>query len=77
MGRIKEYAELKKDEMDIHPQTGESKFGIRLDLYLFNDDPETVVVWGWGTYRIMRGHSIDVVCDNLAEEGFEILERML
>ena len=70
MSRIKNYREMKKDEIDTHPQTGESKSGTILDLYVFRDDPENVVVLGWGTHELIKECSIEFVCRALEENGF-------
>jgi len=64
------HAEMSKKEIDTNPCSGESKFGITLDLYVFPSCPDEVVVWGWGTHDVIRGKSILDVVSALEADGF-------
>jgi hypothetical protein len=66
------HIEFVKTEVDIHPQSGESKGQIMIDAYFYENE---VVVWGWGTFDTfkMESDAVDKVRDCLIKQGFTVL----
>lgn len=63
----KKHIEYQKNEIDTHPQTGESKAITIIDAY-FHDDH--VVLWGWGTYDKLKPIPSDELDKLMIDEGF-------
>jgi len=66
------HLEFMKEEVDVHPQSGESKEKTLYDLYLYEDQ---LVVWGWGKVDTLPVEAFDRVKNHFTKKGFALVHE--